>query len=344
MQSREGLANSLASQGLYNSGYSDSAQVSQTTAYRERANTNALERVRMLRELETQISVARMEGSANLSELEAQYMQLMQQQWNTDRAFNYQVSQDAVKNAQWEKEFAAAQKAVEFEKEMRLQEAASAEEQRAIENAYTAGFAGDLSQLKALGMDTSRLEKMLELEAQQLYQSVYGNGGSTGGGYTGGSGYTGGGYTGDDNPGELDAVQRRELEVEAESLIRAFHKGGTEQSLMEYLSGDNVEKMYTGKYGSAGYAYLQELVASGYSAYQPPQPIYTLDYDTAKADVNRMLRRLDKLCDTNASASEIAEQRKRIAETIAGYDISNDDKAELVTYADVVNEWNEMAK
>ena len=105
MQSREGLANSLASQGLYNSGYSDSAQIAQTTAYRERANATALERVRALRELETQISVARMEGSANLSELEAQYQQLMQEQWNVDRAYNYQVGRDAIGDARYDKEW-----------------------------------------------------------------------------------------------------------------------------------------------------------------------------------------------------------------------------------------------
>ena len=88
-----------------------------------------------------------MEGSAALSELEAQYQQLMQEQWNVDRAYNYQVGRDAigdarydkewehqlereaVGDAQWEKEFAAAQAAVEFEKELALKEAKSAEEQ-----------------------------------------------------------------------------------------------------------------------------------------------------------------------------------------------------------------------
>ena len=155
MQSREGLANSLASQGLYNSGYSDSAQIAQTTAYRERATATALERVRALRELETQISVARMEGSAALSELEAQYQQLMQEQWNADRAYSYQVGRDAIGDARYdkewehqlereavgdaqrEKEFAAAQAAVEFEKELALKEAKSAEEQQAGESGST---------------------------------------------------------------------------------------------------------------------------------------------------------------------------------------------------------------
>ena len=202
MQSREGLANSLASQGLYNSGYSDSAQIGQTTAYRERGNANALARARALRELETQIAVARLEGSAALSELEAQYQRLMQEQWNADRAYNYQAGRDAIADArygkewenqleresisdlQWEREFTAAQAAVEFEKKLALEKAKSAEEQQAIENAFKMGLAGDVSQLKALGMDTSYMERMLELEAQQLYQSVYGKGGGSSGGYT----------------------------------------------------------------------------------------------------------------------------------------------------------------
>ena len=45
-----------------------------------------------------------MEGSANLSELEAQYQQLMQEQWNVDRAYNYQVSRDAIGDARYDKE------------------------------------------------------------------------------------------------------------------------------------------------------------------------------------------------------------------------------------------------
>ena len=45
-----------------------------------------------------------MEGSANLSELEAQYQQLMQEQWNVDRAYNYQVGRDAIGDARYDKE------------------------------------------------------------------------------------------------------------------------------------------------------------------------------------------------------------------------------------------------
>ena len=405
MQSRSGLANSLASQGLYNSGYSDSAQVAQTTSYRERGNENEQERERALRELETQIALARMEGSANLSELEAQYLSLMQEQWNADRAYNYQKDRDAVADThwakemeyqkgrdavadtqwekkmeyqkdrdavadmqwekkmeyqkgrdavadtQWEKEFVATQEMVELEKEMWLKEAESEEEQRAIENAYMFGMAGDMSRLKALNIDTSYLEKLLELEMQQMYRSVYGSGGSGGSSYTGGGSNRGGSGNGGVYTEELDAVKRREVEMEAAGLIDTYHRhGNTERELLSYIGGDSAKQMYTNKYGAEGYEYLTELIVSGYSAYQPN---YTMDYDTAKASVDRMLKRIDQIYESNEPdlygaadtvADAVALQRKEIAKAIAEYDISNADKTKLISYAGVTNEWREMSK
>lgn len=101
MTGQAALANQLASQGLYNSGYSDTAKVQQTTAYREQQNQNERSRIQQLAELDSQIAIARLNGSADLNELEAQYAQLMQEQANADRAYaweqtlhEYDVSQD----------------------------------------------------------------------------------------------------------------------------------------------------------------------------------------------------------------------------------------------------------
>ena len=101
MTGQQALANQLASQGLYNSGYSDTAKVQQTTSYREQQQQNERSRIQQLAELDNQIAIARLNGSADLNELEAQYAQLMQEQANADRAYaweqtlhEYDVSQD----------------------------------------------------------------------------------------------------------------------------------------------------------------------------------------------------------------------------------------------------------
>lgn len=101
MTGQQALANQLASQGLYNSGYSDTAKVQQTTSYREQQQQNERSRIQQLAELDNQIAIARLNGSADLNELEARYAQLMQEQANADRAYaweqtlhEYDVSQD----------------------------------------------------------------------------------------------------------------------------------------------------------------------------------------------------------------------------------------------------------
>ena len=122
MTGREALANQLASQGLYNSGYSDTAQVQQATSYREQQNQNERARLQALADLDNQIAVARLNGSANLNELEAQYAQLLQEQANADRAFAweqalhaYDVSRDAISDERYldERDYARSQDALD---------------------------------------------------------------------------------------------------------------------------------------------------------------------------------------------------------------------------------------
>ena len=305
MQSRSGLANSLASQGLYNSGYSDSAQVAQTTSYRERGNENEQERERALRELETQIALARMEGSANLSELEAQYLSLMQEQWNADRAYNYQKDRDAVADmqwekkmeyqkgrdavadTQWEKEFVATQEMVELEKEMWLKEAESEEEQRAIENAYMFGMAGDMSRLKALNIDTSYLEKLLELEMQQMYRSVYGSGGSGGSSYTGGGSNRGGSGNGGAKPSEqqlyeTDPITYAEVLGYAESFLNQQANTSLEKMLSLLERNYGSFQLRYGDQADEYYTLYRDVILANHPAV--PGSNYTVEETTYKYD------------------------------------------------------------
>ena len=105
IQSGKALANSLASQGLYNSGYSDTAKIAQTTNYRAQANANERARLEALADLDHQIYLARLNGSANLNELEAQYAQLLNEQANADRAFAYQQQRDQIADQRYDQEW-----------------------------------------------------------------------------------------------------------------------------------------------------------------------------------------------------------------------------------------------
>ncbi|MBR5520048.1 MAG: hypothetical protein IKU55_04960 [Clostridia bacterium] len=196
-QSQAALANSLASQGLYNSGYSDTAKVAQDTSYRAVQNATERERLQRLSELDNQIRIARLNGSAERSELEAQYAQLLNEQANADRAYLYQeqrdrledtrwqsqwdltqaqwehqLNEDAQAQKNWQAEYNAAQARLAWEQEKYREQTQNEQTQRAIDNAYAAAAIGDFRQLKALGIDTSRAEEAYWLEQQSLYYDV----------------------------------------------------------------------------------------------------------------------------------------------------------------------------
>ena len=130
MQSQKALANQLASQGLYNSGYSDTAKVAQNVGYRSAQSETERARLQALADLETEINVARLNGSANLAELEAEYAILQNEQANYEREFAYNAAQDLMDRNRQRK-------------------------QDALSNAYVAAEFGDYSQLEALGVDTT---------------------------------------------------------------------------------------------------------------------------------------------------------------------------------------------
>lgn len=167
----EALANQLASQGLYNSGYADTNRVRYNTSYREAQNTNQLAKAAAMRDLENQILVARATGAANLSDLEAQYNSLLASQANTDRAYAYQQGRDKISDQQYaaaqayqrEQDALAAQQYNEAFAYQQGRDAVSdqqyqqnftyQQEQAALDAAYRAAEMGDFTKLEALGID-----------------------------------------------------------------------------------------------------------------------------------------------------------------------------------------------
>lgn len=176
------LANGLAANGLYGSGYADTNRIQYNTSYREAQNANQQAKAAALRDLENQILVARANGAANLSDLEAQYMSLQASQYNTDRAYSYQQGRDTIADERYGTEWAyqqqqdalAAQQYNEafayqqgrdtvsdqqyqqgFTYQQQQDAAARARQQSqdALDAAYRAAEMGDFTKLEALGID-----------------------------------------------------------------------------------------------------------------------------------------------------------------------------------------------
>jgi hypothetical protein len=140
----EALANSLASAGLYNSGYSDSIKAGRLAAYREDQSRAQRERLGALTEIDRQISAQKSENRAKLSEIEEYYAKLGLSQYNSDREYEYRLARDAVADARYASE------------QSRLSEKDAWEDE--LSKAKLAASYGDYSGLKALGIDTSAYE------------------------------------------------------------------------------------------------------------------------------------------------------------------------------------------
>ena len=329
-QSREGLANSLTSQGLYNSGYSDSAQIAQMTAYRERGNQNEQERLRALAALEQQISAARQAGSANLAELEADYFRMMQEQANADRSDAYQRQRDAVSDAQAARAYEDSRADVAFEQSLKLRNAKSAEEQLAIQNAYAAAEYGDFSLLRALGIDTRAAERAYALETQRLYQSVYG-----------GSRTAGTRQSTDAVQAGLEALKAREAEMEAERLFEIYQKAGNgEQLLIDYLLSASARRMYTDRLSVSGYAYLKQLVAQNYQASM--QPNEYLRYEDVAPALEEMLYTTEYGGKNRTTDVAVMEKAVRYLASLPG--LSNEEIGRLLTRYQLWDTWEACQK
>lgn len=292
--SREALANSLASQGLYNSGYSDSAQIAQQNGYRTRSFENEQERLRALTALEQQISAARQNGAAELSELEAAYLLRLQEQANADRDYEEKQRQNALTNARAEQEYADKRSDVAFEQSLKLRNAKSAEEQQAIENAYAAAKYGDFKPLRALGIDTTAAEREYAEETQKLYQTVYGGQTETAAG--------------------MDPVQYEEIAGLALSFAEN-QKNAPRQEVLNQLSG--FEAYLTRQYGEDGYRLYRDLILShmpwSQTYEEPPAQTYAYQFDDLYSRFYGQLYRKDSSGKTVHDAAQDENVRGSIA-------------------------------
>lgn len=286
--SREGLANSLASQGLYNSGYSDSAQIAQQNAYRTRNYENEQERLRTLASLEQQISAARQKGAAELSELEAAYLMRLQEQANTER------------------EYADKRSDVAFEQTMKLRNANHAEEQQAIQNAYTAAKYGDFTQLRALGIDTTAAERAYAEETRQLYQTVYGSKTETAAG--------------------LDPIQSEEIAGLALSFAEN-QKNAPKEEVLNQLNG--FAAYLTRQYGEDGYKLYRDLILKNMPWSQtyeaPASRTYAYHFDDLYSRFYSQLYRKDSSGKTIHDAEQDENVRGSIETMLRAGLLSEDD-------------------
>lgn len=155
MRGQSGLANQLASQGLYNSGYSDTARVNELTNYQNNMYNATEQRNSQIKTLESEIAQAKLTGASNLASLESELAQLQLQQYNADRDYNLTVQQynDSRSDVEYSRKASAAQAAADM---------------------------GDFSQIASLyGIDTSAAELLFNnsietsnIELQQAKQNL----------------------------------------------------------------------------------------------------------------------------------------------------------------------------
>ena len=171
MQSQEALANQLASQGLYNSGYSDTAKIAQNVGYRSAQSETERARLQALADLETEISVARLNGSANLAELEAEYAILQNEQANYEREFAYNAAQQLLDRQYQQNRDAVADNRYDTEWTYQQQRDQEADEryrsEKATEDAWRRAEYGDFSGLEAIGIDPTIYQKAYDKEQQR---------------------------------------------------------------------------------------------------------------------------------------------------------------------------------
>ena len=280
VNSKEQLANELASQGLYNSGYSDSAKIAQTTAYRERQNQNEQERLRRLAELDQQIAQARLNGSADLNDLEAEYAQLMQEQANRDREFAYQKERDAIADRRYDQEWQyqldrdkVGDSRYDQEWQYQLDRDKISDDRYNQEWNYNAG-----QDAKEWAWKERQFayQKEQDAIANALSQAkLYGSGSKSGGGISGASAQ----YAA--QLAQTDPLTYEEIIGFANQVIQNAEAQGYSTAQVLNLLRDN-EKLVTNLYGEDGYALYRDSVLAnlpGTSQYQPPEADYQYDYN-----------------------------------------------------------------
>ena len=290
ISSKEQLANELASQGLYNSGYSDSAKVAQTTAYRERQNQNEQERLRRLAELDQQIAQARLNGDADLNDLEAEYAQLLQEQANKDRAFAYQKERDAIEDNQYNQKWQYQLDRDKIDDDRYNQKwQYQLDRDKVDDDRYNQKWNYNVDQD---AKDWAWKERQFAYQSEQdaiataLKQAkLYASGSKSGGGLSGASAQ----YAA--QLAETDPLTYEEIIGFANQVIQNAEKQGYSTAQVLSLLRDN-EQLVTNLYGEDGYALYRDSVLAnlpGSSQYQAPETNYQYDYNDLSKTVKDRL-------------------------------------------------------
>ena len=290
MSSKEQLANELASQGLYNSGYSDSAKVAQTTAYRELQNQNEQERLRRLAELDQQIAQARLNGAADLNDLEAEYAQLLQEQANKDRAFAYQKERDAIEDNQYNQKWQYQLDRDKIDDDRYNQKwQYQLDRDKVDDDRYNQKWNYNVDQD---AKDWAWKERQFAYQREQdalsnaLKQAkLYASGSKSGGGLSGASAQ----YAA--QLAETDPLTYEEIIGFANQVVQNAEKQGYSTAQVLSLLRDN-EQLVTNLYGADGYALYRDSVLAnlpGSSQYQAPEANYQYDYNDLSKTVKDRL-------------------------------------------------------
>ena len=290
ISSKEQLANELASQGLYNSGYSDSAKVAQATAYRERQNQNEQERLRRLAELDQQIAQARLNGDADLNDLEAEYAQLLQEQANKDRAFAYQKERDAIADNQYNQKWQYQLDRDKVDDDRYNQKwQYQLDRDKVDDDRYNQKWDYNVDQD---AKDWAWKERQFAYQREQdaianaLKQAkLYASGSKSGGGLSGASAQ----YAA--QLAETDPLTYEEIIGFANQVIQNAEKQGYSTAQVLSLLRDN-EQLVTNLYGADGYALYRDSVLAnlpGSSQYQAPEANYQYDYNDLSKTVKDRL-------------------------------------------------------
>lgn len=290
MSSKEQLANELASQGLYNSGYSDSAKVAQTTAYRERQNQNEQERLRRLAELDQQIAQARLNGDADLNDLEAEYAQLLQEQANKDRAFAYQKERDAIEDNRYNQKWQYQLDRDKVDDDRYNQKwQYQLDRDKVDDDRYNQKWNYNVDQD---AKDWAWKERQFAYQREQdaidnaiKQAKLYASGSKSGGGLSGASAQ----YAA--HLAETDPLTYEEIIGFANQVVQNAEKQGYSTAQVLSLLRDN-EQLVTNLYGADGYALYRDSVLAnlpGSSQYQAPEANYQYDYNDLSKTVKDRL-------------------------------------------------------
>lgn len=291
---QKGMANQLASAGLYNTGYADTLRVQQANQYASNLNASEIERAKTLRDLAAEQEANRLNAEAQKLEINAQYAQMLANQANADRDYLFSEAQYADSRAD-----------VMWEREQYLKEADNAAQQQLISNAYAAAELGDFSQLEALGINTTAAKAAYE-QAQraalldeayaaaevgdfsylralgvntadlerlwnaELTASLYGSygGGSYGGGGSGGSGgSSSSSKTTEKDFGDLTGSEYNDAVTQGTKLINNMLSQNKSYADVEaYVN--SLEYGLTRQFGADWYEVYRDRVLSNYPQYK----------------------------------------------------------------------------